>query len=89
MDCVVCNKTGATYRVIGEDTLAICEQCVAEHLTTGVGNDTCLYCERSGDYDLAEDTGAVAGSETPDEYEVVTEGVVCRNHVSKLRSADN
>jgi hypothetical protein len=89
MDCVVCNKTGATYRLVGGDELAVCEQCVAEHLTRDVDNDTCLYCERPGDYDLAEDTGAVAGSKTPEEYEVVTEGVVCRDHVSKFRREES
>lgn len=86
MNCVVCDKTGSGYRLVGAKTVAVCEQCVAEHLTGDVANDTCLYCERAGDYDLAEDTGAVAGSETPEEYEVVTAGVVCADHVAKFRS---
>ncbi|MFB6269648.1 MAG: hypothetical protein ABEH83_06875 [Halobacterium sp.] len=89
MNCIVCNKTGATYRLVGPETVAVCEQCVAEHLTGDVDTETCLYCGRRGDYDLAEDTGAVAGAETPEEYEVVTEGVVCRDHVSNLRGEES
>ncbi|MXR22009.1 hypothetical protein [Halobacterium bonnevillei] len=85
MNCAVCNQTGVVYRLVGEETLGLCEQCVAEHLTTDVDNETCLYCSEPGSYDLAEDTGAVPGTESPEEYEVVTAGVVCGDHVSTLK----
>jgi len=86
MDCVVCNKTGATYRLVDGRTAGVCEQCVAEHLTGDIDNEKCLYCGTEGDYDLAEYTGPVteAGDESPAEYESVTDGVVCRRHFDDL-----
>ncbi|MCG1003589.1 MULTISPECIES: hypothetical protein [Halobacterium] len=86
MDCVVCNRTGTTYRLVDESAqpLGVCEQCVAEHLTSAA-DDACVYCANSGDYDLVEDTSAVVASESQAERVVVTPGVVCRNHVGDLR----
>ncbi|WP_336037867.1 hypothetical protein [Halobacterium yunchengense] len=88
MDCTVCSQTGAAYRLVGAEPLAVCEQCVAAYLAGAVDSGTCVYCSRAGDLDLAEDTGALAGSASPDEYEVVSEGVVCADHVSRLRGED-
>ena len=87
MDCIVCNQTGPVYRLVDEDAVGVCEQCVAEHVSANVDNSACLYCEAPGDYDLAEFVGGVAtaGEESRDDYEVVTEGVVCRRHLSELR----
>ncbi|MGB9965229.1 hypothetical protein [Halobacterium sp. CBA1126] len=85
MDCVVCSRTGTAYRLVGEhaEPLGVCEQCVAEHLTSADG--ACVYCANPGDYDLVEDTSAVVASESQDEREVVTPGVVCRDHLGTLR----
>ena len=86
MDCVVCNRTGTTYRLVAEsaEPVGVCEQCVAEHLTSE-DDDTCVYCAKSGGYDLVEDTSAVVASESQAERVVVTPGVVCRNHLRDLR----
>ncbi|MFB6071674.1 MAG: hypothetical protein ABEJ88_01765 [Halobacterium sp.] len=86
MDCVVCNKTGAIYRLVDGRTEGVCEQCVAEYLTSDVDNDTCLYCDAAADFDLHEYTGPVAaGAEGSSEhFELVTEGVVCRQHLEDL-----
>ncbi|WP_232702290.1 hypothetical protein [Halobacterium wangiae] len=90
MDCLVCNKTGPIYRLVDGDVVGICEQCVAEHVSPNVGSATCLYCGEAGDYDLVEFVGAVtaAGEESREDYEVVTENVVCRDHLSELRRED-
>ena len=87
MDCIVCNQTGPVYRLVDEDAVGVCEQCVAEHVSASVDDASCLYCGAPGDYDLAEFVGAVTatGEESRDDYEVVAEGVVCRRHLSVLR----
>ncbi|CQH58595.1 small CPxCG-related zinc finger protein [Halobacterium hubeiense] len=86
MDCVVCNRTGTAYRLVDEPTepLAVCEQCVAEHLTDAA-DGACVYCGTAGGYDLVEDTSAVVASESQAERVVVTPGVVCHDHVGTLR----
>ena len=90
MDCIVCNKTGPIYRLVDGDAIGICEQCVAEHVPADIDNATCLYCGQPGDYDLVEFVGAVkaAGEESQEEYERVTDDVVCRSHLEKLRRED-
>lgn len=85
MNCVVCDQAGVAYRLVGEGTLGVCEQCVAEHLATDGDEDGCVYCSRLGTYDLVEDTGAVAGTESPDDYEILLEDIVCSTHVSELQ----
>ena len=86
MDCVVCHRTGTAYRLVDEnaDPLGVCEQCVAEHLTSAT-DGACVYCASAGGYDLVEDTSAVAASESQAERVVVTPGVVCHDHVGALR----
>lgn len=88
MDCVVCNKTGPVYRLVDGSVVGICEQCVAEHVSTNVDDATCLYCGRPGDYDLVEFVGAVtaAGEESREDYEQLARGVVCRDHLADLRA---
>ena len=87
MDCVVCNQTGGTYRLVGGDRLGVCEQCVAEHLLDELDDDTCMYCGGPADYDLVEYTGPLtaAEAETEDHEEFVAGGVICVRHLDDLR----
>jgi len=90
MDCIVCNKTGPIYRLVHEDAVGVCEQCVAEHVAPDVDDATCRYCDSVADYDLVEFTGAVTATagESEEDYEPVTEGVVCQRHLSEFRGED-
>ena len=89
MDCIVCNQTGGTYRLVaGEGRLGVCEQCVAEHLLDELDDETCMYCGGSADYDLFEYVGPVTDSEREngaEERDLVAAGVVCASHLEDLR----
>jgi hypothetical protein len=90
MDCVVCNQTGGTYRLVaGEGRLGVCEQCVAEHFLDELDDDGCMYCGGSAEYDLFEYVGPLADSDedgdAATERDLVAEGVVCAGDLDTLR----
>jgi len=95
MDCVVCNQTGGTYRLVGGDSrLIVCEQCVAEYLLDDLEGETCKYCDSPGELALVEYTGPVAAAGRQDASagdesgmdDHVADGVLCLDHVEKLRA---
>ena len=87
MACLICERS-AEYELVrdGEAEAEVCKACTEEFLAVDEGDPTCVYCDKSGVYDVrtGEDGGFPDAETTGDTFATPYESVLCEEHFEEL-----